>query len=64
MVLSNEGRRGEVAQVESFHLFGPAGRVGESLFAGSHGERAQAPFGKCPERRFAGAGNRYSSHIH
>src|SRR5690242_9169092 len=62
MVLTDEGRSGEVAQIECFHLRRLYVAVFECFLSSLYGERAKVTVGERAEVGFANADDGYLSH--
>jgi hypothetical protein len=63
MILSDERRAGEIAEIERFNLIGTAMRVLQAFLNCFRGEGAQIAVGKCSERSFPDADYGYGSHM-
>ena len=63
VILADERRSGEIAEVECLHLRGANMPIFQALIAGLHGQGAQIAIRKGAERRFAGGHHSHWSHI-
>ena len=62
MILTGEGRAGEIAQVERFDLVGPDIGVMQRLFTGLYGQEAKVTVRENAKRGFSYADNGNGSH--
>ena len=63
VILADEGRSGEVSEIECFDLERANMRILQALFAGFDGEREQVAIRKRPESGLANAHDGNRSHI-